>query len=419
MPRYLVEVKPGKEEQVKRALKALGIRIVGQVLNYISIEIPAEMVPKVEAVPGVVRVVEERTYRVQAFVAPPIPFAVPAEQVEIPVEQKLDMFMRLGGPANPLAMMWSYAQGIRKDRWPTSESRRVLGADIADQMGISGKRVKVAVLDTGFDWSPQLLMVDHMESVLPGQLPVDENGHGTHCITTIKGARHRSPWGVNEGVAKGVTMASIKCLGYGIGTASTSDVMRAVVRAAEWGAKVVSMSLGGDVKPGERHDPNECPLCSLIARLARERKMLFAIAAGNSGRGYASCPGLSPEAITVAALRKDLTVASFSSREHPDYIALRKPDVGAPGVYTGAATTGLIAAMEWYDGFKTAFISGTSMATPHIAGLLALWVEYARRKGVELTRDVVMDIIRTYAKQWRPDVGYGVPRFEWIVDYLR
>jgi subtilisin family serine protease len=414
VPRYLVEVEPGKEEQVKRALKALGIRIVKQVLNYVSVEMPAEVVPKVEAVPGVVRVVEERTYRVQAF------FAAPVEQIEVPVEQKLEMFMRMGGPLNPLALAWSYAMGFRKDRWPTSESRKVLGADIADQMGVSGRGVKVAVLDTGFDWSPQLLAVDHMESVLVGDpVPIDSNGHGTWCITSIKGARHRSPWGVNEGVAKGVTIASIKCLGYGIGVASTSDVMEAVVRAARWGAKVVSMSLGGDVKPGERHDPDKCPLCSLITRLAREKKMLFAIAAGNSGRGYASCPGLSPGAVTVAALRKDLTVADFSSREHPDYLALRKPDVGAPGVNTGASATGLIAAMEWYDGFKTAFISGTSMATPHIAGLLALWVEYARRKGVELTKEMVMDIIRSYAKSWRPDVGYGAPRFEWIVDYLR
>jgi subtilisin family serine protease len=404
MARYLVEAEPARLEEVRRALKALGVKVVKQVLDYISVEMPPELVPRVEALPGVVRVVEERVYRVQ---------------VEIPVDRKLEAFLRLGGPVNPLALAWSAAVGLGKDRWPTSQSRRVLGADIADSMGITGRGVKVAVLDTGFDWSPQLWSVDYMDSTLEGDpIPIDNNGHGLWCITCIKGSAVPTPYGVNEGVAKGSSIASIKCLGYGLGTARTSDVIEAIASAYNWGAKVVSMSLGSDVKPGERHDPEACPLCSLIKTLS-DRGVLFAVAAGNSGKGYGSCPGMSPGAITVAALKKDLKVADFSSREHPDYLRLGKPDVGAPGVNTGASSTGLIAAMEWYDGFKTAFISGTSMATPHVAGLLALWVEYARRRGVELNRDTVMDIIRHYSGGWRPDVGYGVPRFEWVVDYFR
>jgi hypothetical protein len=404
--RYLVEVEPGRLEEVKRSLRVLGIRPVKQVLNYISVDAPPELVPRVEALPGIVRVVEERVYRVLAL-------------VEVPVERKLEAFLRLGGPANPLALAWSTAVGLRKDRWSTSQSRKVLGADVADRMGITGRGVKVAVLDTGFDWSPQLWSVDYVDSTLEGDpLPIDNNGHGLWCITCIRGSAVPTPYGVNEGVAKGVAIASIKCLGYGLGTARTSDVIEAIASAYNWGAKVVSMSLGSDVKPGESHDPEACPLCSLIKVLS-DGGVLFAVAAGNSGRGYASCPGLSPGAITVAAVRKDLAVAGFSSREHPDYLRLRKPDVGAPGVYTGASTTGLIATMEFYDGFKTAFISGTSMATPHVSSLLALWVEYARGRGVELNRDTVMDIIRTYSGGWRSDVGYSVPRFEWVVDYLR
>jgi hypothetical protein len=171
------------------------------------------------------------------------------------------------------------------------------------------------------------------------------------------------------------------------------------------------------VEPGEHHDPSACPLCRFIEDLAA-RGYIFCIAAGNDGPGYASCPGLSRGAITVAALDKSLRRADFSSCKHPDYLALRKPDLGAPGVNIGSTTTGLIAAMNWYEGPKISFISGTSMATPHSSGLMALWTEYARKKGVELTRDVVMDMLRTYST-WDEEVGYGCPRFEWIVDYLK
>jgi subtilisin family serine protease len=403
--RYLVKVEKDRVADVRQSLRAMGFRVVKVFDTYMSVEAPPDVTEKILAVPGVVSVELEREYRIA--VAP-----------TLPVEAKLAQFLRMGGPLNPLAFAWSAAMGLGKDRWPTSQSRRALGADVADKMGVAGRGVKVAVLDTGFDWSPQLWSVDYVDSTLEGDpVPVDNNGHGLWCITCIKGSAIPTPYGVNEGVAKGVSMASIKCLGYGLGTARTSDVIEAIASAYNWGAKVVSMSLGSTVRPGERHDPEACPLCSLIKALS-DRGVLFAIAAGNDGRGYASCPGMSAGAITVAALKKDLTVADFSSREHSDYLRLGKPDVGAPGVNAGASSTGLIAAMEFYDGFKTAYISGTSMATPHVAGLLALWVEYARRRGVGLTRDVVMDIVSHYSS-WRPDVGYGVPRFEWIVDYLR
>jgi subtilisin family serine protease len=406
--------------EVRRALQALGLRVVKVFNNYISVEGPPDLTEKIRALPGVVSVTVEKAYTIAVF--PPLlatgPAAAGLPANPLPVEDKLIRFIRMGGPLNPLALIW--AAGFRKERWPTSESRKVLGADKADAMGISGRGVKVAVLDTGFDHlgCPQKATVDHSTSVLTGDpAPLDNNGHGTWCLTCICGSKFPTPWGWLEGVAKGVEIASIKCLGYGIGTASTSDVMEAVVNAYNWGAKVVSMSLGGSIGPGETHDPTTCPLCSLIEDLSR-RGLIFCVAAGNDGAGYASCPGLSRGAITVAALKKDLTVADFSSRCHPDYLKYRKPDVAAPGVDTGASSCGLISLMEWVDGPKTSFISGTSMATPHVAGLIALWVEYARKKGVELTKDHVMDIVKRYST-WKSDIGYGVPKFEWIVDYLR
>jgi intein/homing endonuclease len=59
-----------------------------------------------------------------------------------------------------------------------------------------------------------------------------------------------------------------------------------------------------------------------------------------------------------------------------------------------------------------------SMATPHISGLMALWAEYAQKKGYNLTRNMVMDIFKSYSK-WNSETGYGVPKFNWIVDYLK
>ncbi len=402
--RYLVEFVPNRQEEVYRQLKALGLRPTKKVIGkYWSVEIPTELVSKVEALPRVIRVVKEETYSIST----------------LPVEAKLKTFLRLGGPTNPIAMAWVTAMGLIKDRWPTSESRKVLEAHVADKMGISGKGVKVAVLDTGFDATLQKISVDYMDSTLEGDpLPIDTNGHGVWVTTCISGSKMPTPWGPIEGIAKGVNIAAIKCLGYGVGTARTSDVMEAIAAAYNWGAKIINMSLGTDIEPKETHDPDACPLCSLISVLS-ERGVLFAVAAGNSSKGYASCPGMSPSAITVAAVNKRLSVADFSSREHEDYLRLNKPDVAAPGVDTGSSSTGLIAAMEWIDTPKVAFISGSSMSTPHVASLLALWYEYASKKGVKLTKETVIDIVKDHSEGWRSDIGYGVPKFSWIVDYLR
>jgi len=348
MARLLVEVEPGRAEEVKRALRALGVRVVKQALNYVSVEAPPHLAARIEAIPGVVRVVEERVYRVAVY-------------NPIPVEARLRQFLRLGGPLSPAALMWAAATAVGKERWPTGASRRAIGADEADRLGVTGRGVRVAVLDTGYDpaVAAQKVRVAYMDSTLEGDpLPTDLNGHGTWCVTAIAGPRFPTPWGPLEGVARGATIASIKTLGYGLGTARTVDVIEAIVNAYAWGAKVVSMSLGADIGPGKRHDTRECPLCSLVNTLS-ERGIIFVVAAGNSGEGYASCPGAAENAVTVAAVDKAFRRARFSSYGHPDYTSRGKPETAAPGVYTGASSTGLIASMEWVDGPGVAFISGT------------------------------------------------------------
>jgi len=403
--RFVVVVEPGRLEAVLGALRAMGVRVVRVVQPYyVLVEAPQEMKQALEAVQGVSYVEVERVYR-----------------IALPVEAKLREFIRRGGPLNPLAMAW--AAGFRKDRWPTSASRRVLGADVADSMGVTGRGVRVAVVDTGFDATPQKLRADFVYSTMELQpVGLDDNGHGVHVLTTIAGSRYPTPWGWLEGVAKGASVGAFKSLGYGLGFGSTVDVMEALIAAYGWGAKIVNLSLGSDIAPGESHDVERCPLCNLVAMLA-ERGVLVVVASGNSGVGYASCPAVSPGAVSVGALNKDLTATDFTSRGHPLYESMGKPEVSAPGAHIGSSTTGLIDVMEWVDGPRVAYISGTSMATPHISALLALWVEYARARGVELDREAVMDIIRSGAeaegRSWSPDTGWGPPRFEWVVEHLR
>jgi hypothetical protein len=404
MTRFLVRVEPERMEEVQSSLRAMGVRPITKAFDYIVVDIPPALKPRIEAIPGVVEVVEEKPVR-----------------IALPVELKLSKFLEMGGPLNPTALLWSLSVKPR-ERWTTAEARKAVGADVAEKEGITGKGVKVAVCDTGIDaWGcpqlPSILPLSGTSTVEGQPWWQDENGHGTHVATTIGGKGFSTFWGLVEGVAPNVTLGFFKCLGYGVGSGTNTSVLKSMEAAAKWGADLINMSLGGDIKPEERHEIDRCPLCRAVKALS-EAGTIFAIAAGNSGVGYASCPGIAPEAITVAAVDSAGKIADFVSRRHPQYVELEKPLVSAPGVNLLSSTVGLIDVMEWMDGFKLAAISGTSMATPMACGVLALWLEYARKKGYKLTYKEVQECIRT-GRSWDPDYGYGLIRYEWVKEYLR
>ena len=117
-----------------------------------------------------------------------------------------------------------------------------------------------------------------------------------------------------------------------------------------------------------------------------------------------------------------MCIRDSSSRGHPDYVDRQKPEVVSPGTFIQAstATGSLIDVMQFMDGIRRACISGTSMASPHCTGVITLWVDYLRRQGVpdsEINVALIKDIIRRYGKSWDPVLGYGTPRFEWVVQY--
>ncbi len=225
----------------------------------------------------------------------------------------------------------------------------------------TGKGVTVAVIDTGVNAHPDLAgrVKDGLNYVQPGQPPRDDHYHGTHCAGSVAGNGKK---GTQTGVAPDATIYAIKVLGAD-GSGQWSNLWEAIEESIGK-AKVVSMSLGGTASEEIRTRLQEACKNAIAAGL------IPVIAAGNSGPSAKTVgsPGDVVDVITIGATDSNDKIASFSSRgpvvwDGKQYI---KPDVSAPGVnVVSCSNTG--------SGYTT--LSGTSMATPHVAGLVALMVQ--------------------------------------------
>ena len=294
--------------------------------------------------------------------------------------------------------------------FPTTESRRMLEAEEAFKEGFNGEAIKIGVCDTGVDVThPQLQGTEFYSRIMwPAREVLDENGHGSHCCSTAAGKLYNTPLGISvEGVSHS-PLVSVKCLGRGIGTGFTSEIIEAMATCYDKGAQVISMSLGSAECQG---GCEICPECRMVSSLTRQGVILV-IAAGNSGpeENTIGCPGCSPDALTVAAVDRDGKIASFSSRGG-DRFPL-KPDVAAPGVniYSGTARGSIIDLQEAAAGFGFAAISGTSMATPHVAGLVAL----LKQKNPQITTAMIKHqmALRGHTKDYQ--TGWGIPRWSYF-----
>jgi len=227
--------------------------------------------------------------------------------------------------------------------------------------------------------------------------------HNTHVQTTISGRPFQSIHGLLKGVAVDAEVAAFKVLGGGIGMGMTSFILRGIADAVEWGADIISMSLGGpEEDPGNPYD-------RLISALSKEG-MIFCVAAGNSGPDPETIgtPGSCEAALTVGAVDIKGNIAAFSSRGRTKDGRI-KPDVVAPGVNILSSTAGLIALMQLLDGPKLGAISGTSMSTPHCAGVVALAQQYClQKRGRKLTTDEVKEAMALYGdRAGAKDNSYG------------
>ncbi|MGV9327130.1 S8 family serine peptidase [Streptosporangium sandarakinum] len=242
-----------------------------------------------------------------------------------------------------------------------------IGAPGAWAAGYDGTGVKVAVLDTGVDpGHPDLAgKIAESRSFVPGEEVKDDHGHGTHVASTIAGSGAASG-GRYKGVAPGATLLVGKVLTGDGGMESW--ILEGMTWAAHSGAKVVSMSLGGQ----EGADGTD-PLAMAVNQLTAETGALFTIAAGNSGPKATTVgsPGVADAALTVGAVDSADEVTSFSSRGPRGGDGALKPEITAPGFQIVAArATGTTMGTPVSESYTAA--SGTSMATPHVAGAAAL-----------------------------------------------
>ncbi|MFJ6433984.1 S8 family serine peptidase [Streptomyces sp. NPDC091416] len=236
--------------------------------------------------------------------------------------------------------------------------------------GFDGTGTKVAVLDTGID----LNHADVKDRVLGTKSFVgtatvqDGHGHGTHVASTIAGSGAASA-GRLKGVAPGAKLLIGKVLSDS-GSGANSGVIAGMEWAVEQGADIVSMSLGDD--EGTADDPTS----QALDRLSATSDSLFVVAAGNTGPGASTVgsPGAAASALTVGAVDHADALADFSSRGPVGENHAIKPDITAPGVDIVAARAAGTAMGSVVDADYTS-ASGTSMATPHVAGAAAILVQ--------------------------------------------
>ncbi|NUS75933.1 MAG: S8 family peptidase, partial [Streptomyces sp.] len=258
-----------------------------------------------------------------------------------------------------------------------------IGAPKAWAAGYDGKGVKIAVLDTGVDAShPDLKdQVIEAKNFSTATDATDHFGHGTHVASIAAGTGAKSN-GKYKGVAPGAKILNGKVLDD-TGSGDDSGILAGMEWAAAEGADVVNLSLGG------QDTPEVDPLEAAVNKLSAEKGILFAIAAGNSGPESVGSPGSADAALTVGAVDDKDVLAPFSSTGPRVGDGAIKPDVTAPGVdITAASAKGSVIEQEVGEkpaGYLT--ISGTSMATPHVAGAAAIlkqqhpdWT-YAELKG--------------------------------------
>ncbi|ASS56435.1 S8 family serine peptidase [Rhizobium leguminosarum] len=264
---------------------------------------------------------------------------------------------------------------------------------------------RIAVLDTGVDDGQHQFLKPAAAgfNVFTGLEinPDDDNGHGTHVAGIAM-----SVDATYSGTCRFCQLVDMKVLDS-TGSGSMAGIIKAldkvIAHRLDWNIRVVNMSLGGS-----RDSDGTDPLSETVNRVTAEGVIVVA-ASGNDSARRIVAPAAGDGSITVAAvddhntvIRSDDNVATFSNfgprLSDNDRVTddEQKPDIAAPGVSI------LSAARDTTSGLAT--FSGTSQATPHVAGVVGLIVN----KLPTIRPNSVKQILRAaYGTTWNPNLGFG------------
>ncbi len=241
-----------------------------------------------------------------------------------------------------------------------------------------GENIRVAVIDTGADTEHSDLLVSGGINTIDNSSFDDDNGHGTHVSGTIAATENGE--GV-IGVAPKVKLFAVKALNKD-GTGYVSDIIEGIDWAIDNNIDVINLSIGATEYSQTFHD---------AIKRASDAGIIIVAAAGNDGKSV-NYPAKFSEVIAVSAIDSDDKVPSWSSRG--DEIEFASPGVNITST--------------WYDGdFKT--ISGTSMASPHVAGIVALILSQNNNATLNDVRNTLQSYAIDIAESGKDETtGYGL-----------
>lgn len=316
------------------------------------------------------------------------------------------------------------------------EIRRLVGADVANSKGYTGKGVNAVDIDTGGHKLNPMTTRLKKYTTIPG-FYTDECSHGEWTASAMGGTKAtdrtfsranptKQPV-VNEGMAPESNLMEIKSLGFVVGTGSDSMLLKGLAMALSLKADTVNCSWGGTVSSTTPElDPYYIPMQKL-----KDSNAIVCVASGDSGPGTGTCdsPGSLPNVLTVGSINavsnaqsmfgKAGYASGFSSRG-PVYGQSIKPDTTSYGAIIDGAIGPVLDASYTHVVHSYQAIAGTSMSTPIVNGLVTLMKQlYRDTIGVPLTLDEIFKMLSSMGHKKNNTDGWGMLTWPMIEEWVK